>query len=133
MDALVILVSIGVSVLTVPALLVDPLCAFHDPGIVDSISRRHVSLRLSVGRHRLHGYNLKLPRLLSVAMLHFNYHGCTTAFLPALARHAYSEYEAMVFDNDYLTQAVSQLKVPPTRAALQKMVDKRKGDASAFA
>jgi fatty acid desaturase len=77
---------------------------------------------------RLHGYNLQLPGVLSGAILNFNYHGIHHRF-PALPwrslRHVFRN-EALVFDGDYLTQAVSQLKGPLTREALQRVLDKRK-------
>lgn len=76
---------------------------------------------------RLHGYNLKLPRVLSVAILHFNYHGIHHRF-PALPWRSLKRVfrdEGLVFDSDYLTQAVSQLRGPLTREALQKMFDSR--------
>ena len=127
LDALVILVSIGVSVslyqhywwilcvhFMIRALLISFLdYTYHYGSPLDD---------------PLHGYNLKLPRLLSVAILHFNYHGIHHRF-PALPWRSLTRVfrdEAMVFDNDYLMQAVSQLKGPLTREALQKIVDKRK-------
>jgi fatty acid desaturase len=132
LDALVILVSIGVSVslyqhywwilcvhFMIRALLISFLdYTYHYGSPLDD---------------PLHGYNLRLPRLLSVAILHFNYHGVHHRF-PALPWRSLTRVfrdEAMVFDNDYLTQAVSQLKGPLTREALQKLLDKRKMTPSA--
>lgn len=76
---------------------------------------------------RLHGYNLKLPPVLSVAILNFNYHGIHHRFpsLPWRAlRHVFND-EALVFDNHYVAQAVLQLKGPLTRDGLQKLMDRR--------
>jgi fatty acid desaturase len=132
LDAMVILASIGVSVslyqhywwiLAVHFMIRALLISFLD-------YTYHYGSPLG---DRLHGYNLKLPRLLSVAILHFNYHGIHHRFpaLPWRSLTRVSRDEAMVFDNDYLTQAVSQLKGPLTRDALQKMLDKRKMTPSA--
>jgi len=77
---------------------------------------------------RLHGYNLRLPRWLSPVILNFNYHGIHHRF-PALPwrslRHVFID-EALVFDNDYVTQAVSQLKGPMTREALETLLQKKR-------
>lgn len=77
---------------------------------------------------RLHGYNLRLPRWLSAMILHFNYHGIHHRF-PALPWRSLQQVfgnEALVFDNDYVRQAVSQLKGPMTREGLQKLLEKRR-------
>jgi fatty acid desaturase len=77
---------------------------------------------------RLHGYNLRLPRWLSGLILNFNYHGIHHRF-PALPwrslEHVFAD-EALVFDNDYLTQAVSQLKGPMTREGLERLLEERR-------
>jgi len=77
---------------------------------------------------RLHGYNLQLPRWLSPVILNFNYHGIHHRF-PALPwrslRRVFVD-EALVFDNDYVTQAVSQLKGPMTREGLEKLLEKKR-------
>jgi fatty acid desaturase len=77
---------------------------------------------------RLHGYNLRLPRWLSPVILNFNYHGIHHRF-PALPwrslRNVFID-EALVFDNDYVTQAVSQLKGPMTREGLEKLLAKKR-------
>jgi fatty acid desaturase len=77
---------------------------------------------------RLHGYNLRLPRWLSAMILNFNYHGIHHRF-PALPwrslQHVFVD-EALVFDNDYVRQAVSQLKGPMTREGLEKLLEKRR-------
>lgn len=77
---------------------------------------------------RLHGYNLRLPRWLSPVILNFNYHGIHHRF-PALPWRSLERVfvdEALVFDNDYVTQAVSQLKGPMTRAELEKLLAKKR-------
>jgi fatty acid desaturase len=80
---------------------------------------------------RLHGYNLRLPRWLSPLILNFNYHGIHHRF-PALPwrslEHVFVN-EELVFDNDYLTQAVSQLQGPMTREALEVLLAQKHGDA----
>ena len=76
---------------------------------------------------RLHGYNLRLPRALSALILNFNYHGIHHRF-PALPWRSLERVfvdEALVFDNDYLTQAVSQLKGPMTREGLERLLETR--------
>jgi fatty acid desaturase len=127
LDALVILVSIGVSswlyrhywwILGVHFIIRAFLISFLD-------YTYHYASPLG---NRLHGYNLKLPGLLSAAILHFNYHGIHHRF-PALPWRSLTRVfreEGLVFDNDYLAQAVSQLKGPLTREALQRILDKRK-------
>jgi fatty acid desaturase len=77
---------------------------------------------------RLHGYNLRLPRWLSAVILNFNYHGIHHRF-PALPWRSLERVfidEALVFDNDYVTQAVSQLRGPMTREGLEKLLAKRR-------
>jgi fatty acid desaturase len=77
---------------------------------------------------RLHGYNLRLPRWLSAMILNFNYHGIHHRF-PALPWRSLQQVfadEALVFDNDYVRQAVSQLKGPMTREGLTKLLEKRR-------
>jgi fatty acid desaturase len=77
---------------------------------------------------RIHGYNLRLPRWLSAVILNFNYHGIHHRF-PALPWRSLERVfidEALVFDNDYVTQAVSQLKGPMTREGLEKLLQKRR-------
>jgi fatty acid desaturase len=78
--------------------------------------------------NRVHGYNLALPRFLSALILNFNYHGIHHRF-PALPwrslRHVFND-ERLVFDSDYLTQAVSQLKGPMTRRALENLLHERR-------
>ena len=77
---------------------------------------------------RLHGYNLRLPRWLSPVILNFNYHGIHHRF-PALPWRSLERVfadEALVFDNDYVTQAVSQLRGPMTREGLEKLLEKRR-------
>ena len=77
---------------------------------------------------RLHGYNLRLPRWLSPAILNFNYHGIHHRF-PALPWRSLERVfadEGLVFDNDYVTQAVSQLRGPMTREALEKLLAKKR-------
>ncbi len=77
---------------------------------------------------RLHGYNLRLPRWLSPVILNFNYHGIHHRF-PALPWRSLERVfvdEALVFDNDYVTQAVSQLKGPMTREGLERLLEKRR-------
>jgi fatty acid desaturase len=76
---------------------------------------------------RLHGHNLRLPRWMSAVILNFNYHGVHHRF-PALPWRSLEQVfnnEALVFDNDYVTQAVSQLKGPMTREGLEKLLEKR--------
>jgi fatty acid desaturase len=126
-DALLILVSIGVSVslyrrywwilgihFLIRALLISFLdYTYHYASPLDD---------------RLHGYNLQLPRLLSVAILHFNYHGIHHRF-PALPWRSLTRVfrdDALAFDNGYLTQALSQLKGPLTREALRKIAEEKK-------
>jgi fatty acid desaturase len=75
---------------------------------------------------RLHGYNLALPRWLSPLILHFNYHGVHHRY-PALPWRSLERVfvnERLVFDNHYLTQAVSQLRGPMTREALERLLAK---------
>jgi fatty acid desaturase len=132
LDALAILVSIGVSaslyrhywwILCLHFMIRALLISFLD-------YTYHYDSPLG---DRLHGYNLKLPRLLSVAILHFNYHGIHHRF-PALPWRSLTRVfrdQGMVFDNNYLTQAVSQLKGPLTREALQRILDQRKMTPSA--
>jgi len=77
---------------------------------------------------RLHGYNLRLPRWLSPVILNFNYHGIHHRF-PALPWRSLERVfadEALVFDNDYVTQAVSQLRGPMTREGLEKLLAKKR-------
>jgi fatty acid desaturase len=77
---------------------------------------------------RLHGYNLRLPRWLSPLILNFNYHGIHHRF-PALPWRSLERVfvnERLVFDNDYLTQAVSQLRGPMTRDALEKLLAQKR-------
>ena len=77
---------------------------------------------------RLHGYNLRLPRALSAAILNFNYHGIHHRF-PALPWRSLKRVfadEALVFDDDYVTQAVSQLKGPMTREGLERLLSERR-------
>jgi fatty acid desaturase len=78
---------------------------------------------------RLHGYNLRLPRWLSVLILNFNYHGIHHRFpaLPWRSLERVFTNEALVFDNDYVTQAVSQLRGPMTREGLEKLLEKSRG------
>jgi fatty acid desaturase len=78
---------------------------------------------------RLHGYNLRLPRWLSALILNFNYHGIHHRFpaLPWRSLERVFSNEALVFDNDYVKQAVSQLKGPMTREGLEKLLEKRRG------
>jgi fatty acid desaturase len=74
-----------------------------------------------------HGYNLRLPRVLAVAILNFNYHGVHHRF-PALPWRSLPDVfrnEALVFDNGYLKQAVSQLKGPLTRQQLRELLDEK--------
>jgi fatty acid desaturase len=81
---------------------------------------------------RLHGYNLRLPRWLSSMILNFNYHGIHHRF-PALPWRSLERVfvdERLVFDNDYVTQAVSQLRGPMTRDALEKLLEKKRGGAT---
>ena len=76
---------------------------------------------------RLHGHNLALPRWVSPLILNFNYHGIHHRF-PALPWRSLERVfvnEALVFDNDYLTQAVSQLRGPMTREALEVLLSKK--------
>ena len=77
---------------------------------------------------RLHGYNLRLPRWLSPLILNFNYHGIHHRFpaLPWRALDAVFVDEGLVFDNAYLTQAVSQLRGPMTRDALEVLLAQRR-------
>jgi fatty acid desaturase len=75
---------------------------------------------------RLHGYNLELPRWLSPLILNFNYHGVHHRF-PALPWRSLERVfvdEGLVFDNHYLTQAVSQLRGPMTRETLELLLGK---------
>jgi fatty acid desaturase len=81
---------------------------------------------------RLHGYNLWLPRWLSPVILNFNYHGIHHRF-PALPWRSLQRVftdERLVFDNDYVTQAVSQLKGPMTREGLEKLLEKKRVNQS---
>jgi fatty acid desaturase len=77
---------------------------------------------------RLHGYNLRLPRWLSPMILNFNYHGIHHRFpaLPWRSLERVFANEALVFDNDYVTQAVSQLRGPMTREGLEKLLEKKR-------
>ena len=77
---------------------------------------------------RLHGYNLRLPRWLSRVILNFNYHGIHHRFpaLPWRSLERVFSNEALVFDNDYVTQAVSQLRGPMTREGLEKLLEKKR-------
>jgi fatty acid desaturase len=80
---------------------------------------------------RLHGYNLRLPRWLSPLILNFNYHGVHHRF-PALPWRSLPRVfadERLVFDNGYVTQAVSQLRGPMTREALEALLEKRRAKA----
>jgi fatty acid desaturase len=77
---------------------------------------------------RLHGYNLRLPRWVSTLILNFNYHGVHHRF-PALPWRSLERVfinEALVFDNGYVTQAVSQLRGPMTREGLEKLLEERR-------
>jgi fatty acid desaturase len=77
---------------------------------------------------RLHGYNLLLPRWMSVVILNFNYHGIHHRF-PALPWRALERVftdQSLVFDNDYLAQAVSQLRGPMTRQELERLLEERR-------
>ena len=77
---------------------------------------------------RLHGYNLRLPRWMSVVILNFNYHGIHHRF-PALPWRALERVftdQSLVFDNDYLAQAVSQLRGPMTRQELERVLKERR-------
>jgi fatty acid desaturase len=77
---------------------------------------------------RLHGYNLELPRWLSPLILNFNYHGVHHRF-PALPWRSLERVfvnEGLVFDNYYLTQAVSQLRGPMTREALEALLGRKR-------
>ena len=81
---------------------------------------------------RLHGHNLRLPRWLSAVILNFNYHGIHHRF-PALPWRSLDRVfvnEALVFDNDYVTQAVSQLRGPMTREGLEKLLEKKRVNQS---
>jgi fatty acid desaturase len=83
---------------------------------------------------RLHGYNLRLPRWLSPVILNFNYHGIHHRF-PALPWRSLARVfadESLVFDNDYVTQAVSQLRGPMTREGLAKLLEKKRVNQSAM-
>jgi fatty acid desaturase len=75
---------------------------------------------------RLHGFNLELPRWLSPLILNFNYHGIHHRFpaLPWRSLERVFTNEKLVFDNDYVTQAVSQLRGPMTREALEVLLAK---------
>ncbi len=75
---------------------------------------------------RLHGFNLRLPRALSSTILNFNYHGIHHRYpaLPWRGLRPVFEAESLVFDNQFFAQAVSQLKGPMTRAALDKLVER---------
>jgi fatty acid desaturase len=77
---------------------------------------------------RLHGYNLRLPGWLSVLILNFNYHGIHHRFpaLPWRSLERVFRNENLVFDNDYVTQAVSQLRGPMTREGLEKLLETRR-------
>lgn len=81
---------------------------------------------------RLHGYNLRLPRWLSPVILNFNYHGIHHRFpaLPWRSLRSVFIDEALVFDNDYVTQAVSQLRGPMTREALETLLEKKRVTAT---
>ena len=61
-------------------------------------------------------------------ILNFNYHGIHHRFpaLPWRALESVFTDERLVFDNDYVTQAVSQLKGPMTREGLEKLLDKKR-------
>jgi fatty acid desaturase len=79
---------------------------------------------------RLHGFNLRLPRWVSIVILNFNYHGIHHRF-PALPWRSLERVfvdEALVFDNGYVTQAVSQLKGPMTREGLERLLEQRRGN-----
>jgi fatty acid desaturase len=76
---------------------------------------------------RLHGYNLRLPRWLSPLILNFNYHGIHHRF-PALPWRSLARVfrnERLVFDNDYLPQALSQLRGPLTRETLEALLARK--------
>jgi fatty acid desaturase len=77
---------------------------------------------------RLHGYNLALPRWLAPLILNFNYHGIHHRF-PALPwrslEHVFAD-ERLVYDNSYVRQAVSQLRGPMTREALDALLAERR-------
>ena len=81
---------------------------------------------------RLHGYNLRLPKVLSALILNFNYHGIHHRFpaLPWRALGRVFDDEALVFDNNYVTQAVSQLRGPMTREGLENLLQKRRGSGT---
>jgi fatty acid desaturase len=76
---------------------------------------------------RLHGYNLALPRWLRPLILNFNYHGIHHRFpaLPWPSLERVFANEGLVFDNGYVTQAVSQLRGPMTREALEALLAKK--------
>jgi fatty acid desaturase len=77
---------------------------------------------------RLHGYNLRLPRWLSFLILNFNYHGIHHRF-PALPWRSIERVfvdEGLVYDNGYLTQAVSQLRGPMTRDTLEVLLAQKR-------
>jgi len=80
---------------------------------------------------RLHGYNLGLPQWLSPLILNFNYHGIHHRFpaLPWRSLEWVFVNEQLVFDSDYLTQAVSQLRGPMTREALEVLLAKKRAEA----
>ena len=65
--------------------------------------------------------------MLSALILNFNYHGIHHRFpaLPWRSLERVFTNEGLVFDNDYVTQAVSQLKGPMTREALEKLLATR--------
>jgi fatty acid desaturase len=80
---------------------------------------------------RLHGYNLRLPRWVSPIILNFNYHGVHHRF-PALPWRSLPPVfadERLVFDNGYVTQAVSQLRGPMTRETLERLLEHRRPNA----
>jgi fatty acid desaturase len=76
---------------------------------------------------RLHGYNLALPRWLAPLILNFNYHGIHHRFpaLPWRSLERVFANEGLVFDKGYVTQAVSQLRGPMTREALEMLLAKK--------
>jgi fatty acid desaturase len=73
---------------------------------------------------RLHGYNLRLPRWLSLLILNFNYHGVHHRFpaLPWRSLPSVFADEQLVFDHSYMSQAMAQLRGPMTREALETLL-----------
>jgi fatty acid desaturase len=73
---------------------------------------------------RLHGYNLALPPWLSPLILNFNYHGIHHRFpaLPWRSLPIVFANDELVFDHSYMSQAMSQLRGPMTREALETLL-----------